>query len=96
MSELKPCPFCGGEEPNPLEHDTDCYYRMFYEMMLPRSEVVYPEEKLREAWNTRHERTCEFIPFVEESDDGYCSKCWALMYEQDNYCPNCGARVKEG
>lgn len=39
------------------------------------------------------ERTCEFMPYSEKSDDGICSKCGAYMYEQDNYCPNCGAKV---
>ena len=52
-NELLPCPFCGSVETNPLEHDANCYYRMFYEMMLPHSEVIYPEEELRKAWNTR-------------------------------------------
>ena len=96
MNELKPCPFCGGEDTNPLEHKADCYLKMFYEMMLPHSEIAYPEERLREAWNTRHERTCKFQPYNEKSDDGICSMCGAYMYEHDNYCPDCGARVKEG
>ena len=41
------------------------------------------------------ERTCKFLPYSEKSDDGICSMCGAYMFEQDNYCPNCGARVKE-
>ena len=53
------------------------------------------EAEAIEAWNTRAERTCEFMPYSEKSDDGICSKCVAYMYEQDNYCPNCGTRIKE-
>ena len=100
--ELKPCPFCGGKEPNPLEHAADCYCRMSYEMMLPHSEVVYPEEKLREAWNKRAERTCKLN---QEGFDiaavAVCDKCgdrfgvYAMAPEMFNYCPNCGAKVVE-
>lgn len=46
------------------------------------------------------ERTCRFVPFVE--DDGSvvvenCSKCDAVALArcQYNYCPNCGAKVVE-
>lgn len=39
------------------------------------------------------ERTCKFMPYSEKSDDGICSKCGAYMYEQDNFCPDCGAKV---
>ena len=52
-NELLPCPFCGSVKTNPLEHNANCYYRMFYEMMLPNSETIYPEEALREACNSR-------------------------------------------
>lgn len=51
--ELLPCPFCGSMEVNPIWHEDYCYHRMFYEMMLPKSEVIYSEEELRKAWNTR-------------------------------------------
>lgn len=43
---------------------------------------------------------CEFKPFAGEDWDepnavrGVCSECSALMYGKDNYCPNCGRRVK--
>jgi len=44
---------------------------------------------------------CEFIPFKDEDWSepnavrGVCSECSALMYGKDNYCPNCGARVRK-
>ena len=45
--------------------------------------------------------TCEFMPFADEDWSepnavrGVCSECSALMYGKDNYCPNCGARVRK-
>jgi len=45
--------------------------------------------------------TCEFIPFADEDWSepnavrGVCSKCSALMYGKDNYCPNCGKRIRK-
>lgn len=42
------------------------------------------------AWNTRAERTCEYI-----GDDisGGCSECRGWLDPACAYCPNCGARV---
>lgn len=96
MSELKPCPFCGGDYVQFIEYKAgygtvgcgDCCFE------YPDSQVTtYPKAEAIEAWNTRHELTCKFMPYSEKSDDGICSKCGAYMYEQDNYCPSCGAKV---
>ena len=77
MNDLKPCPFCGSEELNPLHHSADCYYRMFYEMFLSHGEVVYSDEKLREAWNSRAMETkllpCPFCGSEAKLDE-YCGR----------------------
>lgn len=44
------------------------------------------------------ERTCEFIPFIEDDGSVFvenCSECDAAVLSrcEFNYCPNCGARV---
>ena len=97
MSEQEPCPFCGSEVIEPDVEDGDCVYWIDHDesCFLKIKEVSTFFDIYLEAWNTRHERTCKFMPYSEKSDDGVCSKCGAYMYEQDNYCPNCGARVKE-
>jgi len=75
------------------------YKEQFYELL---EETVMPEWEFH-SFDTIAERladlieptenTCKFMPYSEKSDDGICSKCGAYMYEQDNYCPDCGARV---
>ena len=75
------------------------YKEQFYELL---EETVMPEWEFH-SFDTVAERladlieptenTCEFKPYESNADDGVCSKCSTYMYEQDNYCPNCGARV---
>ena len=104
MTELLPCPFCGGEA------------RIFHFSSAVRDEVWhavcekpfctigpdgYTEAEAIEAWNTRAERMCRFLPFrgpISDTDEigdrkGVCSVCSAYMHEQYSYCPNCGAKV---
>lgn len=108
MSELLPCPFCGGEA------------RIFHFSSAIRDEVWravcdkpfcaqgpdgYTEAEAIAAWNTRAERTCKWE--LEHSGTLYdkwrCSKCGYLFVEprcdqgytdlEPNYCPWCGAKV---
>lgn len=103
MSELKPCPFCGGR----------AVVRAF---TISRSFVVCcedcpigflvpydSEEEAVEAWNTRAERTCRVVKNsrkyvlsdgTELFDDG-CSICNGYIGAGENYCSNCGAKVVE-
>lgn len=47
------------------------------------------------------ERTCRMIVYKQDKDKpwyeqwGVCSECEELLEPSDNYCPNCGAKVKE-
>lgn len=110
MTELKPCPFCGGEaelrdfgeKRNPyIFCDGPCSFVMDGDTV----------EEAIEAWNTRAERTCS-LEKVHDWDDewepfGYvCKSCEEALpscYGSDsfgnvttpNFCPNCGARVVE-
>jgi predicted amidophosphoribosyltransferase len=57
---------------------------------------------MREAWNTRAERTCRIEPGTDEETakrgpfESYlsCSECRGPI-QHTNYCPNCGAKVVE-
>lgn len=47
-----------------------------------------------EAWNTRHERTCRWKHIEGTWFMSECGERYDCIVP-DNFCPNCGARVKE-
>lgn len=112
MTELKPCPFCGGKAM--VFHDEGEYLRPYYvgcdnDECLGFSKLGWTyvtEEEAANAWNTRHEPTCtmeheERKPYVHLGK-WTCSQCgaWWMRPPYDlsaaNYCPNCGSRVVDG
>lgn len=61
MSEVKFCPFCGGEVIEPDLEDGDCVYWIDHDesCFLKIKEVSTFFDIYLEAWNTRHEETCD-------------------------------------
>ena len=102
MTELKPCPFCGGEAVLSLggEHFTipecaNCGAK------LPAQYGQDRKTKAIEAWNTRAER-CGYWMRHDESDTWECPSCHAC-FDLDgdtpkdkylNYCPVCGTKLE--
>lgn len=102
MTELKPCPFCGGKAV--LCENTDYAYVYCKECGSQTDESHGTAGAAVAAWNTRAERTCKMTklepPLLLE---GWwsCSECgpvfppcndeiavWVLQQ-----CPHCGAKV---
>lgn len=99
---LKPCPFCGCEVDN---HKDDCYFRMysvaFADSLVfgkPGMNVHVSARELRDAWNTRAERTCRKVPGKMRYGDRKpkCSECgYGLGDPRWTHCPSCGAKVTD-
>ena len=93
MTELKPCPFCGGEA-EIYRHALVSWVRC-KECGVDTPAALPQDEQLAiDFWNTRAERTCENV------DDHktvwfICSVCGYTqkLSHTRSYCPNCGAKV---
>ena len=112
MSDLKPCPFCGGKAE--LQDDIGREDKMFYRAVCSDIECQghycndwsMTQGRAIERWNTRAERTCEMVYEPDDPPIHYgkwtCSECghWWMYPPYDmsgaNYCPDCGAKVERG
>ena len=108
MSELLPCPFCGGEAEmchvTQLWEPRDAYWVKCKNCRISGTHHTTEAEAIA-AWNSRAERTCKWE--LEHSGTLYdkwrCSKCGYLFVEprcdqgytdlEPNYCPSCGCKV---
>ena len=105
MTDLKPCPFCGGQAE--LFKGKFGFWHVKCGgrpecSVLPLTNSASTEAEAIAAWNSRAERTCE-IKHVKGGamyDVWRCSACGYEFVESvseasivQNYCPNCGARV---
>ena len=73
MSELKPCPFCGGES-EVVELESVYLYGFVARcanedcIIVAETDMCPTEAEAVEAWNTRAERTCETCPQMDNPD----------------------------
>lgn len=106
MTELKPCPFCGGENVETSYKDTFSgdFRRGVY--CADCCGGIYPyydtEAEAISAWNTRYERTCRLyeldaltqtLSMVNGCAWSKCSVCGCLTPDDSKYCIECGAKV---
>ena len=108
MTELKPCPWCGGDvhiESSDRYPRPECEHVIGYTVVCRNFGCIgygaddwykLTEHEAIEAWNTRFEPTCR----VAKDSNGFkvwtiCSECGHGLWEKSNYCSNCGRRVIE-
>lgn len=109
MSELKPCPFCGGEA-NVIDHHNDdgsVSVGCNNDTCLGFSGLGWlykTEAEAIAAWNTRAERTCK-IESSYLNDFTSNHECWYEFemqcgyqftwdeMEPPNFCPSCGCKA---
>lgn len=106
MSELKPCPFCGGKAMIDYGFSSSLnasggFAYVFCEQCRVSGSRHTSEKQAEKAWNTRVERTCKMKK--ARWDDGQCTWgviCSACCKKHEhsfeysfNFCPTCGAKV---
>ena len=128
VSELLPCPFCGGEAEILTAESMHGgnLYGVMCDCCAGRADVYDTEAEAIAAWTTRTERTC-YADEVTHRDckysvnrgwrertchqeergwgtEGDHARVWLTcghdcmvptVQDLPNYCPNCGARVRE-
>lgn len=106
MTELKPCPFCGGEVTHEEMMDgsysflcNTCGLNARWPDDLYRA-VPEAIKRTEELWNTRYERTCTASAAYNSMLGGYdirlsCGHDYFSEEPDDivSYCPYCGAKV---
>jgi len=107
MTELKPCPFCGGEaETLTAESMYGGYlFGIMCNDCCSRGDIYDTEAEAIEAWNTRAVETCSVVASyspsdMNEDDEWYFAfSCGHELYwdepEPPSFCPDCGAKVVE-
>jgi len=107
MTELKPCPFCGGEAETLTAESM--YGGYLFSIMCndccSRGDIYDTEAEAIEAWNTRAVETCSVVASyspsdMNEDDEWYFAfSCGHELYwdepEPPSFCPDCGAKVVE-
>ena len=84
-----------------LEAYSDAEYKVAQAYMGDfESAHKFTWEQARDAvadkWNSRAGRTCSIVR-DEEVGCWRCSECgWELAPDEEQFCPMCGARIKEG
>ena len=106
ITELKPCPFCGGKAKHRVMDDGYHYVICNGDCKVMPATLRYGSEvEAILVWNTRAGEEEKAVCAMEREDNGsevepdwVCSHCGDVVIRSwvcPNYCPGCGARVIE-
>ena len=107
MSELKPCPFCGGKAQAEVIQWGEVVNASIYctrcGVGIHRNDQNGALDAAIAAWNTRHEETCEVkeietiaqtLSMASWLSWGECSECGCLTPVDSTFCIHCGRKVQ--
>lgn len=93
------CPYCGKTMALQLRHG---YFSYFCPSCYSEAPIRTTTEEALAAAMKRDGAKGEWIERIDEYPDGnvasvyyYCSNCEAWGYNDYNFCPNCGAEMRE-
>ena len=102
MSDLKPCPFCGGQAElmTTSFEDKAMYWPQCLndDCIMSEGGTTWPTQSAAiAAWNRRAEATCTWRN-EEEYWEGACGAAWCFIdvgpIENDmHFCPRCGGAI---
>lgn len=102
MSDLKLCPFCGGEayhdSASCWNHDEEKWMPNFWHRVICKNcgnqtKSFYTEAEAIEAWNRRTEREAK-AEWSEVDGCHLCGECgFAVAPKCDMYCAGCGCKL---
>ena len=108
MTDLRPCPFCGGEPTlNRCDFCGELVFTIYCDnddcREVAATDDYETEAEAAAAWNRRAVETCEVkqldaltqtLSMVNGCAWGECSVCGCLTPDDSCYCVNCGRKVE--
>lgn len=99
MTDLKPCPFCGGEADIPWADSDNSRKSVMCAQCGVETDLFARTEEAAAAWNKRQPlecgRTCRWS--YDEDTDAWDSECGGkILWGPDGtpkFCPECGGAV---
>ena len=101
IDELKPCPFCGNNKRLVEVVTRQGGHSICCDWCGGTTDSEDSTEEAKNAWNRRYERREQREGEWTWKRSGYmnflcCSCCDKRAKRETAYCPNCGAKMKEG
>ena len=90
MSELLPCPFCGGEAVNDIDDETAAPYVVTCTRCAARTDWQYTPEEAAIAWNRRTPTSLRTWFRCEVLGEGMCDTCaYEYCSADEEPCASC-------
>ena len=99
MSDLKPCPFCGGKARLNEYKDGEVWYEVWCDECAVRTEQYETVDEAVKVWNRRTERIARVVHSDVFGDwKNMCGNCFEAgkkmgLFHEQKYCYECGCKL---